>query len=83
MKSDMLLLLHENCIFDGSVCNNSQGVGIVIISPSGAITEMSNRLEFHCTNNQTEYEALLFGLDILASMGVKQVEAYGDSLLVV
>ena len=39
--------------------------------------------EFHCTNNQTEYEALLFGLIMLRSMEVKHVEAYGDSLLVV
>ena len=34
-------------------------------------------------NNQVEYEALLFGLEFLESMGVKHVEAYGDSLLVV
>ena len=44
---------------------------------------MSSRLEFKCTNNQTEYEALLFGLEILHDMGVKHIEAYGDSLLVV
>src|SRR6185312_14536333 len=30
-----------------------------------------------------EYEALLFGLEFLQSMGVKHVEAFGDSLLVV
>jgi hypothetical protein len=40
-------------------------------------------LDHDCTNNQTEYEALLFGLEILHDMGVKHVEAYGDSLLVV
>ena len=34
-------------------------------------------------NNQTEYEALLFGLEILQTMGVKHVEAFGDSELVV
>jgi ribonuclease HI len=44
---------------------------------------MSSRLDFYCTNNQTEYQALLFGLIMLRSMGVKHVEAYGDSLLVV
>jgi ribonuclease HI len=44
---------------------------------------MSSRLDFSCTNNQTEYEALLFGLIMLRSMEVKYVEAYGDSLLVV
>jgi ribonuclease HI len=55
----------------------------VLISPSGAEIEMSSRLNFHCTNNQTEYQALLFGLIMLRSMGVKQVKAYGNSLLVV
>ena len=39
-------------------------------------------MEEECTNNQVEYEALLFGLEFLQSMGVKHVEAYGDSLLV-
>jgi ribonuclease HI len=69
--------------FDGSVCKDGQGVGIVLISPNGAEIEMSSRLNFHCSNNQTEYQALLFGLIMLRSMGVKHVEAYGDSLLVV
>jgi ribonuclease HI/probable phosphoglycerate mutase len=69
--------------FDGSVCKDGCGVGVVIISPSGAVFEALNRLDHDCTNNQTEYEALLFGLEILCDMGVKHVEAYGDSLLVV
>jgi hypothetical protein len=68
--------------FDGSVCKDGQGVGIVLISPSGAEIEMSSRLNFHCTNNQTEYQALLFGWIMLRSKGVKHVKAYGDSLLV-
>jgi ribonuclease HI len=69
--------------FDGSVCKYYCGVGVVIISPNGAIFEALNRLDHDFTNNQTKYEALLFGLDILYYMGVKHVEAYGDSLLVV
>jgi hypothetical protein len=40
-------------------------------------------LDHKCTNNQIDYEALLFGLQILHDMGVKHVEDYGDSLLVV
>jgi ribonuclease HI len=44
---------------------------------------LSSQLYFYCTNNQTEYEALLFGLIMLQSMEVKHVEAYGDSLLMV
>jgi ribonuclease HI len=69
--------------FDGSVCDDGQGIGVVLISPNGAIFDMSNRLDKNHTNNQVEYEALLFGLEVLQSLGVKHVEAFGDSLLVV
>jgi ribonuclease HI len=41
------------------------------------------RLEYFCTNNQAEYEAILLELHILSSMGVKHEETFGDSLLVV
>ena len=44
---------------------------------------MSSQLNNYFTNNQAEYETLLFGLEILFSMEVNHVEAYGDSLLVV
>jgi ribonuclease HI len=53
------------------------------MSPIGAIFEVLSRLDHKCTNNQIEYEALLFGLQILHDMGVTHVEAYGDFLLVV
>jgi hypothetical protein len=69
--------------FNGSACKQGQGVGIVIISPNGTEFETSSWLNYYCTNNQAEYEALLFGLEILHSMEVKHVEAFGDSLLVV
>jgi ribonuclease HI len=36
----------------------------------------------YCTNNQAEYEVILLGLQILSSMGVKHVEAFGVTLLV-
>ena len=62
-------------ILDGSVCDDGRGVGIVnvLISPSGTVFELSNRLEEFYTNNQVEYEALLFSLEFLQSMGVKHV----------
>ena len=69
--------------FNRSVCNDGQRIGAVLISPSGAIFEFSNRLKEDCTNNQVEYEALLCDFKLLQSMGVKHVEAFGDLLLVV
>jgi ribonuclease HI len=50
---------------------------------NGAYFEMASRLEYFCTNNQAEYAVLLFDLEILESMYVKHVKAFGDSLLVV
>jgi ribonuclease HI len=67
--------------FDCLACR--EGLGVVLISPRGAIFEQSVHLEYFCTNNQVEYEAILFSLQILSSMGIKHVKAFGDSLLVV
>jgi ribonuclease HI len=64
-------------------CREDQGIGIVLISPRGAVFEQSVRLEYFCTNNQAEYKGIMLGLQILSSMSVKHVEAFGDSLLVV
>ena len=50
--------------FDGLACGVGQGVGLIFVSPRGAVFEISYRLEYFCTNNQAEYEALLLGLDI-------------------
>ena len=43
----------------------------------------SFRLEFQCTNNIAEYEALLLGLHILKDLGAKKMSAQGDSELVI
>jgi ribonuclease HI len=55
----------------------------VFVSPSNVSFDFSSRLKTYCTNNQAEYEALLFGLKLLNCMGVKHVKAFGDSQLVV
>jgi ribonuclease HI len=80
---DLVLLTPWKLYFDGPVCSDGQGIGIVFISPNGSYFEMAGRLEYFCTNNQIEYKALLFSLEILESMDVKHVETFGDSLLVV
>jgi ribonuclease HI len=69
--------------FDGSVCNEGQGIGIVLVSPSDVSFDFSSRLKTYCTNNQAEYETILFGLELLNCMGAKHVKAFGDSQLVV
>jgi ribonuclease HI len=38
---------------------------------------------FEISNNEAEYEALLHGLRLAVSLGIKRLLVYGDSLLVV
>ena len=45
--------------------------------------EKSLRLGFLATNNEAEYEALLVGMIMVQKMGVKAVEVFSDSRLVV
>jgi ribonuclease HI len=79
----LVLLTPWKLYFDGSVCSDGHGIGIVFIFSNGACFEMASRLEHFCTNNQSEYGALLFSLEILESMDAKHAEAFGDFLLIV
>ncbi|GKF50444.1 reverse transcriptase domain-containing protein, partial [Tanacetum coccineum] len=67
---------------DGSSCVDGSGVGLILIIPEG--TEFTYVLRFHFTasNNKAEYEALIAGLRIVASMGVQDVQVNMDSKLV-
>jgi hypothetical protein len=69
--------------FDGSHSGLGAGAGIVLTSPSGEIFYRSYRLEFSCTNNVVEYEALILGLNLAIDKGDTILEVKGDSDLVV
>jgi hypothetical protein len=44
--------------FDGSVCGDGYGIGILLVSPRGVTYSFSIRLPTDCTNNLAEYEAV-------------------------
>ena len=70
--------------FDGSSTQGGAGAGIVFISPNGLVSHHSYRLNFPCTNNVADYEALLIGLELAAAMGMRSIHVKkGDSRLVV
>lgn len=69
--------------FDGAVNSKGASVGVILISPEGEMIPMAKRLEFEATNNQAEYEACIYGLEALRSMGAEEITVYGDSMLVV
>ncbi|CAL9011340.1 unnamed protein product [Prunus brigantina] len=68
--------------FDGSKTDITSGAGIVLEEPLGIRHCYSFQLDFQCTNNRAEYEALIIGLEMLVELGIQSVEILGDSMLV-
>ncbi|XP_016648309.1 PREDICTED: uncharacterized protein LOC103327103 [Prunus mume] len=68
--------------FDGSKTDIASGTGIVLEEPLGIRHCYSFQLDFQCTNNRAEYEALIIGLEMLVELGIQSVEILGDSMLV-
>ena len=56
---------------------------MILVSPSGDWILIEKRLDFSITNNVSEYEPCICGLEALIAMGIKRVEVLGDSKLVI
>jgi ribonuclease HI len=69
--------------FDGSLMKTGAGVGLLFISPLGKHLRYVLRLYFPASNNVAEYEALVNGLRIAIELGVRRLDARGDSQLVI
>jgi len=69
--------------FDGSCSNKGNGAGIILISPTGKIHNLSCRLEFSCKNNVTKFEALILGIENTLNLGCGHLSFFGDFELVV
>jgi ribonuclease HI len=69
--------------FDGSLMKTGAGAGLLFISPLGKHLRYVLRLHFPASNNMAEYEALVNGLRIAIELGVRRLDAHGDSQLVI
>ena len=69
--------------FDGSKTQEGSGVGCVLIDSEKNKHFLSYRLEFECTNNTVEYEALVQGPRKAIELNVKNLKLFGDSEIVV
>jgi ribonuclease HI len=69
--------------FDGSLMKTGAGAGLLFISPLGEHLRYALRLHFPASNNLAEYEALVNGLRIAIELGVRRLDARGDSQLVI
>jgi ribonuclease HI/transposase InsO family protein len=69
--------------FDGSLMKTGAGAGLLFISPLGKHLRYVLRLHFPVSNNVAEYEARVNGLRFTVDLGVRRLDARGDSQLVI
>uniref|UniRef100_A0A2N9HJY0 RNA-directed DNA polymerase n=1 Tax=Fagus sylvatica TaxID=28930 RepID=A0A2N9HJY0_FAGSY len=68
---------------DGSSTKEMSGAGVILVSPEKDKFEYALQLRFRATNNEAKYEALLAGLKLSKSMGIKALTIKSDSQLIV
>jgi hypothetical protein len=64
--------------FDGYKSQEGSGVGCILIDQKGKCHFLSCRLEFECSNNTVEYEALVQGLKKAIDHNVKELKVFRD-----
>jgi ribonuclease HI len=69
--------------FNGLLKLSGVGVGVLFISPSGKQLKYVLQIRWPATNNEAEYEALLHGLRLAVTLGIKRLLVYGDSSVVI
>jgi ribonuclease HI len=69
--------------FDGSCSNKGNGASIILYLPIVKIHNFSYRLEFACTKNVTEFEALLLGIENCYNLHCGHLTVFVDSEIVV
>jgi ribonuclease HI len=67
---------------DGSWGTFDAGAAVVLVAPSKVRTCYAAKLDFSCTNNIAEYEALLLGLQKLRAMGIRRAILKTDSQVI-
>jgi ribonuclease HI len=74
---------HWVMYFDGSLKLKGAGTGVLLISPKGEQLKYVMQIFWKVSNNEAEYEALLHGLRLTISSGIKRLLVYGDSAVVI
>jgi ribonuclease HI len=69
--------------FDGSKSQEGSREGCILIEPKRKRNFLSCRLEFECTNNTVEYEALVQGLKKSIDLNIKEVKVFGDTEIII
>jgi ribonuclease HI len=74
---------HWVMYFDGSLKLEGAGAGVLLISPMGEQRKYVLQIFWKVSNNEADYEALLHGLRLAATLGIKRLLVYSDSAVVI
>src|SRR5688572_25683256 len=69
--------------FEGSLKLEGTSTDVLLISPKGEQLKYVLQIFWEVSNNEAEYEALLHGLCLAVSLGIKRLLVYCDSLVVI
>ena len=69
--------------FNGLVNVCGYNARAVIISPNKKKYSASTKLQFGCTNNTTDYETFILGLEATLEFNIIKTNVYGDSMLII
>jgi ribonuclease HI len=69
---------HWIMYFDGALNLEGAGASVLLISPHGEQLKYILQIHYKASNNGAEYEALIHGLRIAVSLGIKRLLAFGD-----
>jgi hypothetical protein len=70
-KAPVFTRPHWTLFFDGSARNKKVGASVVLIDPNGEQVKYMVFFDFEATDNMAEYEALIFGITVALSLGVR------------
>ena len=68
---------------DGASRQTGAGIGLQLTSLTGERIEQAVQLGFNTTNNESEYEAMIAGLELALAIGADNLSVQSDSQLVV
>jgi ribonuclease HI len=74
---------HWIMYFDGTLNLEGAGADVLLISPHGEQLKYVLQIHYKASNNGAEYEALIHRLRIAMSLGIKRLQAFGDSKVVI
>jgi ribonuclease HI len=74
---------HWIIYFDDALNLEGAGGRVLFISPQGEKLKYVLQIHYKASNNRVEYKALIHGLCIAVSLGIKRLLAYGNSKVLI